>query len=144
REAQGIVNPGPEYDALKAELKARLVTMTDPETMEHPVRRVLAREEIYRQFDPNMIPDLFVTNNDGYRVSWQTSLGGIPKQLIEPNKQVWSGYHCSVDPEIVKGIFFYNRKVATDRAPYIADIYPTVLGLLGVKAPYELDGVELK
>ena len=144
REAQGIVNPGPEYDALKAELKARLVTMTDPETMEHPVRRVLAREEVYRQFDPNMIPDLFVTNNDGYRVSWQTSLGGIPKQLIEPNKQAWSGDHCSVDPEIVKGIFFYNRKLTTDRAPYIADVYPTVLGLLGVKAPYELDGVELK
>jgi len=144
RESQGIVNPGPEYDALKAELKSRLVTMTDMETMEHPVRRVLAREEIYRQFDPNMIPDLFVTNNDGYRVSWQTSLGGIPKQLIEPNKQVWSGDHCSVDPEIVKGIFFYNRKIATDRAPYIADVYPTVLGLLDVPAPYELDGAVLK
>jgi len=144
RESQGIVNAGPEYDALKAELKARLVTMTDMETMEHPVRRVLAREEIYRQFDPNMIPDLFVTNNDGYRVSWQTSLGGVPKNLIEPNKQVWSGDHCSVDPEIVKGIFFYNRKIVTDRAPYIADVYPTVLGLLGVPAPYELDGAELK
>jgi predicted AlkP superfamily phosphohydrolase/phosphomutase len=144
RESQGIVNPGPEYDALKAELKSRLVTMTDMETMEHPVRRVLSREEVYRQFDPNMIPDLFVTNNDGYRVSWQTSLGGIPKNLIEPNKQVWSGDHCSVDPEIVKGIFFYNRKLATDRAPYIADVYPTVLGLLEVKAPYELDGVALR
>ncbi|MEA2345232.1 MAG: hypothetical protein QOF63_3401, partial [Thermoanaerobaculia bacterium] len=59
-------------------------------------------------------------------------------------KQVWSGDHSSVDPEIVKGIFFYNRKLATDRAPYIADVYPTVLGLLSVKAPYELDGIELK
>ena len=144
RESQGIVNPGAEYDALKSELKSRLVTMTDMETMEHPVRRVLAREEIYRQFDPNMIPDLFVTNNDGYRVSWQTSLGGIPKNLIEPNKQVWSGDHCSVDPEIVKGIFFYNHKLTTERAPYIADVYPTVLGLLDVPAPYELDGVSLK
>jgi len=144
REEHGIVQPGAEYDALKTELKQRLVTMADPENGEHPVRRVLAREEIYRQFDPNMIPDLFVTNNDGYRVSWQTSLGGIPKDLIEPNKQVWSGDHCSVDPDIVRGIFFYNRKLATDRAPYIADIYPTVLGLLGVKAPYQLDGVELK
>jgi predicted AlkP superfamily phosphohydrolase/phosphomutase len=144
REAQGIVSPGAEYDALKAELKQRLVQFTDPETGEHPVRRVLAREEVYRQFDPNTIPDLFVTNNDGYRVSWQTSLGGIPKDLLEPNKQVWSGDHCSVDPEIVKGIFFYNKKLATDRAPYIADVYPTVLGLLGVKPPYELDGVELK
>ena len=144
REAQGIVQPGAEYDALKRELKERLVAMVDPDGGAHPVRRVLAREEVYRQFDPNMIPDLFVTNNDGYRVSWQTSLGGIPKEIIEPNKQVWSGDHCSVDPEIVKGIFFYNRKLATDRAPYIADIYPTVLGLLGVKAPYALDGVELK
>ncbi|HEX9500238.1 MAG TPA: alkaline phosphatase family protein, partial [Thermoanaerobaculia bacterium] len=99
RESQGIVQPGAEYDALKAELKQRLVTMVDVENGEHPVRRVIAREEAYRQFDPNMIPDLFVTNNDGYRVSWQTSLGGIPKALIEPNKQVWSGDHCSVDPE---------------------------------------------
>jgi predicted AlkP superfamily phosphohydrolase/phosphomutase len=144
REAHGIVQPGAEYDALKKELQSRLVTMTDVENGEHPVRRVLAREEIYRQFDPNMIPDLFITNNDGYRVSWQTSLGGIPKTLLDPNKQVWSGDHCSVDPEIVKGIFFYNRKLATDRPPYIADVYPTVLGLLGVKAPYALDGVELK
>ena len=144
REAQGSVNPGSDYDALKTELKQRLVQMGDPENGEHPVRRVLAREEIYRQFDPNMIPDLFITNNDGYRVSWQTSLGGIPKNLIEPNKKVWSGDHCSVDPEIVKGIFFYNRRLTTDRAPYIADVYPTVLGLLGVKPPYQVDGVELR
>jgi len=144
REANGIVKPGAEYDALKKELQQRLVVMQDPETGEYPVRRVLAREEIYRKFDPNMIPDLFVTNNDGYRVSWQTSLGGTPKNLLEPNKQVWSGDHCSVDPEIVKGIFFYNHRLATDRAPYIADVYPTVLALLGVKAPYEVDGVELK
>lgn len=144
RESQGIVAPGAEYDALKNELKAKLPQMVDPDGGAHPVRRVLAREEVYRQFDPNMIPDLFVTNNDGYRVSWQTSLGGIPKNLIEVNKQVWSGDHCSLDPEIVKGIFFYNRKIATDRAPYIGDVYPTVVGLLGVKPPYQLDGVELK
>jgi predicted AlkP superfamily phosphohydrolase/phosphomutase len=144
REAQGIVNPGAEYETLKNELKARLVEMTDIETGEKPVRRVLAREEIYSRFDPNMIPDLFITNNDGYRVSWQTSLGGIQKELLEPNKQVWSGDHCSVDPEIVKGIFFYNRKLTGDRDPYIADVYPTVLGLLGVQAPYELDGKELR
>jgi predicted AlkP superfamily phosphohydrolase/phosphomutase len=144
REAHGIVEPGPEYDALKKELQQKLVTMTDPENGALPVRRVIAREDIYGKFDPNMIPDLFITNNDGYRVSWQTSLGGVQKELIEPNKQVWSGDHCSVDPEIVKGIFFYNRKISSGRAPYIADIYPTVLGLLKVQAPYALDGVELK
>jgi len=144
REAQGVVEPGAEYDALKAELKQRLVAMVDPETLEHPVRRVVTREEAYKKFDPNMIPDLFVMNNDGYRVSWQTSLGGVPKKVFEDNKAVWSGDHCSVDPEIVKGIFFVNRKLTTGRAPYIGDVYPTVLGALGVKAPYEVDGVELR
>ncbi len=144
REAQGIVEPGADYEALKKELQTRLVEMVDPETNEHPVRRVLTREQAYKKFDPNMIPDLFVMNNDGYRVSWQTSLGGVPKVLFEDNKAVWSGDHCSVDPEIVKGIFFTNRKVATARAPYIADVYPTVLEALGVRAPYELDGVALR
>ena len=144
REAQGIVEPGAEYDALKAELKQRLVAMQDPEDGARPIRRVLAREEVYRKFDPNMIPDLFILNNDGYRVSWQTSLGGVPKDVFQPNKAVWSGDHCSVDPEIVKGIFFTNRRLGSARAPYIADVYPTVLGALGVKAPYEVDGVELR
>jgi predicted AlkP superfamily phosphohydrolase/phosphomutase len=143
REAQGIVKPGAEYDALKAELKEKLVAMVDPETGESPVRRVVSREEAYKKFDPNMIPDLFVMNNDGYRVSWQTSLGGVPKKVFEDNKQVWSGDHCSVDPEIVKGIFFMNRKLTSARDPYIGDVYPTVLGALGVKAPYDVDGVAL-
>ncbi|HVT45001.1 MAG TPA: alkaline phosphatase family protein [Thermoanaerobaculia bacterium] len=144
REAQGIVEPGAEYDRLKQELKERLEAIVDPETGERPVSRVFTREEAYRSFDPNLIPDLFVTNNLGYRVSWQTSLGGIQKELFEINERVWSGDHCSLDPELVKGIFFYNRKLATDREPYIADIYPTVLDLLGLAPPYELDGETLK
>jgi predicted AlkP superfamily phosphohydrolase/phosphomutase len=144
REAQGIVAPGAEYDALKLELKTKLEAMVDPETGERPVSRVISREQAYRAFDPNVMPDLFITNTDGYRVSWQTSLGGVQKDLIEPNNTPWSGDHCSLDPELVKGIFFVNRKLTTDRAPYIADIYPTVLAALGLKAPYELDGVALK
>jgi predicted AlkP superfamily phosphohydrolase/phosphomutase len=144
REAQGIVRPGAEYEALKVELKTRLEAMVDPETGERPVSRVISREQAYRAFDPNVMPDLFITNTDGYRVSWQTSLGGVQKELIELNTTPWSGDHCSVDPELVKGIFFINRKLTTDRAPYIADIYPTVLEALGLKPPYELDGVALK
>lgn len=143
REAQGIVEPA-DIEPLKHELKTKLEALVDPATGLHPVSRVFFREEAYKQFDPNLIPDLFVTNSVGYRVSWQTSLGGVQKDLLQENKQVWSGDHCSVNPELVKGIFFYNHKLTTDRAPYIADIYPTVLDLLGVKPPYALDGVTLK
>ncbi|MFA6955552.1 MAG: alkaline phosphatase family protein [Thermoanaerobaculia bacterium] len=143
REAQGIVDPA-EAEAIKKEIKAGLEALVDEETGEHPVSRVVTREEIYREFDPNMIPDLFAANNAGYRVSWQTSLGGIQKDLFSTNARTWSGDHCSVDPRLVRGIFFYNRKLATGREPYIADIYPTVLDYLNVKAPYKLDGEVLK
>ncbi len=144
RESQGIVQPGAEYDDLKSELQQKLQAMVDPENGRRPVSRVFTREEAYRVFDPNLIPDLIVSNSEGYRVSWQTSLGGVQKNVFEENANVWSGDHCSLDPEIVKGIFFYNRKLETDREPYIADIYPTVLGLYGVDPPYELDGKELR
>jgi len=144
REAHGIVNPGEEYENLRKELQEKLVQMVDPETGEHPVSRVVTREEAYSAFDPNLIPDMFILNSKGYRVSWQTSLGGVQKNLFETNDNVWSGDHCSLDPELVKGIFFYNHKVKLDHDPYIADIYPTVLDLLGVESPYKLDGVALK
>jgi predicted AlkP superfamily phosphohydrolase/phosphomutase len=144
REAQGTVKPGEEAEALKREIREKLEALIDPATGQNPVSRVVAREDIYGEFDPNLIPDLFVTNNPGYRVSWQTSLGGIQKDLLETNRNVWSGDHCSLDPNHVKGIFFYNRKLDPGREPYIADIYPTVLDLLGVNPPYKLDGEALK
>jgi predicted AlkP superfamily phosphohydrolase/phosphomutase len=37
REAQGIVEPGAEYEALRTEIKARLEAFVDDETGEHPV-----------------------------------------------------------------------------------------------------------
>jgi predicted AlkP superfamily phosphohydrolase/phosphomutase len=144
REAQGIVKPGAEYDALKIELEAKLEAMIDPSDGARPVSRVVPREAIYRAFDPNVMPDLFVTNTDGYRVSWQTSLGGVQKDLIEENAEVWSGDHCSVDPELVKGILFMNRKLRSDRKPYIADVYATVLHTLRLDPPYRLDGAVLE
>ena len=144
REAQGIVQAGAEYDRLKQEIAAGLEAIVDPETGEKPVSRVVLREEAYEAFDPNLIPDLFVTNNPGYRVSWQTSLGGIQKEMIEINPNIWSGDHCSLDPELVKGIFFINKPLRETRPPYIGDIYPTVLDLLGVRSPYEADGVVLR
>lgn len=140
RERDGIVQPGGEYDALKQELKEKLQAMVDPSTGRNPVSRVFTREEAYGAFDPNVMPDLIVANSEGYRVSWQTSLGGVQKEIFAENDAVWSGDHCSLDPELVKGIFFSNRKLERASEPYIADIYPTVLAHFGVDAPYEVDG----
>lgn len=139
REAQGIVEPGEEYDRIRDQLVADLEGWIDPETGEQPVRRAIKREDIYNGFDPDLIPDLLLANNPKYRVSWQTSLGGIPRDLIEVNKRKWSGDHCSFDAEITKGVFFANRKLETAGIT-ILDICPTVLEYLGVPLPEGLDG----
>ena len=80
-----------------------------PKTGERAVSRVFKREDVYRRFDPRVIPDLIVTNTRGYRVSWQSSLGVPTANVFEDNRDVWSGDHCSVDPDLVRGILFASR-----------------------------------
>jgi predicted AlkP superfamily phosphohydrolase/phosphomutase len=139
REAQGIVQPGEEYRTLVAELRQKLEAWEDPETGKKPVLHVYTRDEAYGKYDPNLIPDMFVANSEGYRASWQTSLGGMPPDLIEVNKQVWSGDHCSLDPSVVPGILFASRPIPVEQ-PTITDLAPTVLELMGVPLPGPLDG----
>ena len=107
------------------------------------MRHVYRRETVYRSFNPDLIPDLFIANNSKYRVSWQTSLGGIPAQLFEINDKKWSGDHCSFDQEITKGIFLSNRRFDADGATML-DFYPTILAELGVPLPANLEGKVLK
>jgi predicted AlkP superfamily phosphohydrolase/phosphomutase len=140
RERDGIVSPGAEYDRVCAEIKQKLEAFTDPETGENPVHRVYRRDEMYRDFDPDLIPDLRAANNLNYRVSWQTSLGGAPPDYFEKHDSPWSGDHCSLDPDLVRGIFFCNRRVDLSTIPDIKDIFPTLLDLFAVPVPAGLDG----
>lgn len=143
REREGIVSPGAEYDSVCRDIQEKLEAFVDPETGEHPVHRVYRRDEMYKEFNPDLIPDLRAGNNLGYRVSWQTSLGGVPKELFEPHKANWSGDHCSLAPELVMGILLCNRPMELSEEPAMRDIYPTILNLFGVSGPANLDGKAL-
>lgn len=143
REGQGTVAPGAEYEKVRKEIADGLLAVVDPKTGEHPVSRVFTREEAYGAFDADIIPDLFVTNTRGYRVSWQSSLGVVTNEMFEDNKQVWSGDHCSLDPDLVPGILFSSRKLPAGHAAAIADVPATILKALGVPPPEKLDGVPL-
>jgi len=132
RESGGIVAPGAEYEALRAELSSRLTALADPKNGRKAVSRVFRREEVYRRFDPRLIPDLIVANLPGYRVSWQSSLGVPTESVFEDNRDVWSGDHCSLDPDLVRGVFFSSRPFRTDGVPGIADVTASVRALVGV------------
>ena len=143
REAKGIVEPGAPYEALRDELVQRLTALTDPKNGERAVSRVFKREDVYRRFNPRLIPDLIVANRPGYRVSWQASLGVPTDTVFEDNRDVWSGDHCSVDPELVKGIFFSTKPFEAAKPPGIADVTASVRALIGAAAPADAAGKSL-
>ncbi len=142
REGQGIVKPGAEYKQVAAAIKAGLEGYVDAATGEKPVAHVFTRDEAYGVYDPELIPDLIPSNNDGYRVGWQDTLGGIAKEVVEDNTEIWSGDHCSVYPPLVEGILFSSVPLDT-RAAYMGDVMPTLLDLYGVKPTVKLDGRSL-
>ncbi len=139
RESQGIVMPGAEYEEVVKALQEGLENEVDPVTGEKPVYKVYRRDELYKGYDPNKIPDLRPSNKLNYRVSWQDTLGGLATDVFENNDRVWSGDHCSLEPSFVPGILIVNRKLKVND-PRIIDVAPSILGTLDLKPDAELDG----
>jgi hypothetical protein len=74
-------------------------------------------------------PDMIVGYAPGYRVSWETALGGAPSPMIYDNIDAWIGDHC-IDAADVPGVLFSSRKIAADQ-PVIRDLTVTILRLFG-------------
>jgi predicted AlkP superfamily phosphohydrolase/phosphomutase len=79
---------------------------------------------------------------DGYRVSSQTTLGGMPAGLVYPNMKKWSGDHGGYDAATTAGVLISNKPLTAASAS-IVDIAPTVLKFFGVTIPSTLDGKPL-
>lgn len=138
REAEGIVAPGAEAEALKAELVAKLTGLRDPETGEVAIQRVYATNQIYRGPYLEEAPDLIVGYSNGYRISWDAAQGKVTGKVFEDNAKAWSGDHC-VDPVLVPGVLFSNLKIDADD-PGIEDMAPTALALFGLPKPPYMEG----
>lgn len=131
REKEGIVKPGAETETLKEEICRKLEAWQDEIYHCPVVHKVYKNEDIFHGSFVSGAPDLYVGFAVGYRASWQTALGAVPKELIEDNLKKWSGDHI-FDPVLVPGIIFSNRKICREN-PSIYDITPTVLEMVGYK-----------
>ncbi|MFH1857527.1 MAG: alkaline phosphatase family protein [Candidatus Omnitrophota bacterium] len=138
REPEGIVFPH-EYEALRRQIIKDLLALEDPKTGIRPLVNVYRRDEVYSGPYFEETPDLITGFQAGYRTSWQTALGGIPREVFEDNKRKWSGDHCSYDPSVLPGVFFCNRKLP-EKQLHIMDVAPTVLEIFDVPIPSEMDG----
>ena len=138
REAQGVVAPGEEEEALKREITQKLLALRDEEDATQPVKRVFDRNEAYKGPYVKDAPDLVAGFRPGYRVAWRTVTGGVGEKIFEDNERPWGGDH-NMNPPDVPGMLFCNRAVDAEE-PGIEDVAPTVLDLFGVPAPAYYDG----
>ena len=138
REGQGTVEAGPEAEALKRELIAKLSPLRDAERHEVAIRQVYAAADLYRGPYLDGGPDLIVGFNEGYRTSWGAAVGQVTGSAFEDNTRAWSGDHC-VDPVLVPGVLFSNRRIDAE-APGLEDLAPTALALFGVEPPEWMEG----
>jgi len=153
RESEGILE-GSEADRVRNAIQSDMPQAVDSAKNCPAIRSVLKREEIYSGPYAASAPDLLVNFRPGYRVSWQSAVGGFANSLIEDNMRRWSGDHI-VDPEAVPGILFMNQNshpVAKNTTrvghpngqfPNIIDLAPTILNYLEVPVPQVMEGKSL-
>jgi predicted AlkP superfamily phosphohydrolase/phosphomutase len=136
RQARGTVAAGAEYERLRDDLVAALADLADPASGTPLVRGVWRREEVYSGPHTEDAPDLLVETAPGYHGGFE--IDRVVSEVPRATLASVSGSHL---PE---GIFVaaggpFRRGVALD-PPSLADVLPTVLHLLGVPLPDDLDG----
>jgi len=119
REAHGIVD-ATEADRVKRRIMQDLPKLTNERNGDRIVAEVFDGERVYPENANGDAPDLVIGYEPGYRASWQTSLGGAPGELVEPNDRKWSGDHCIL-PDAVPGVLFTSFHPVTPLR-HIADI----------------------
>ncbi|MBU1864027.1 MAG: alkaline phosphatase family protein [Candidatus Omnitrophica bacterium] len=145
RERDGIVASGEATELLKEELSQKLTTWFDEKYKQRVVNNVYKREEIFWGKHIDTTPDLYIGFNKGYRASWQTALGAVPKNIIEDNLKKWSGTHLC-DPQLIPGIILSNKHIIKEN-PSILDITPTILRIIDMSdkdlKEKDFDGIPL-
>jgi predicted AlkP superfamily phosphohydrolase/phosphomutase len=137
RERNGIVPPS-QRDQVSEEIIRKLEQLRDPKNGAKVVYTVDRADQVYHGPEIDRAPDMIVGWERGYRTSWETALGEIPKQLIVDNNDEWRGDHC-IAAALVPGVFLSNRKAKVAH-PWLGDIPVTLLHEFGVAKPKQMRG----
>ncbi|MBN2040304.1 MAG: alkaline phosphatase family protein [Spirochaetes bacterium] len=136
REKYGIVKQKDE-DKLLKKLKTELLALKDPLTGINAVSNIWFGKELYNRAD-DIVPDIVIGWNRGYRASWETVLGSFTRKIFSNNLDKWSGDHC-IDPAHVPAVLISNKKI-TKKDPALPDVTATILAEYGIPVPENMTG----
>ncbi len=144
REPQGVVKPGQEYKKLRYEIMEKLKSMRDSNTHDTIFSDIFCREEIYSGESLEQSPDIvFATTNDRYVAQGaQEFMFSANKTMDIPHWPPDSGTHQRDGILIMSGQPFQAGSYLNQAE--IIDLTPTILYLMGVPIPADIDGQVLK
>jgi predicted AlkP superfamily phosphohydrolase/phosphomutase len=140
RQPQGIVQPGDEYERLRKEVMAQALQLIDPVTGQPVVVHAYRREELYHGPHAERAPDIVLLLAEDYRGSANIHPPIIttvePSSLSKVNgEHRMHGILLARGPMIRQNAWLENAR--------LVDMAPTILYILGVPIPQEMDGIVL-
>lgn len=139
RERDGVVSPE-DAPGLLAEIKDKLLSLTDPATGDKVFSNVYTKE-VYQGIAAADAPDIELGYAVGYQTAKTSAAGAAPADLFGPNKDKWSGEHAASDPANAPGVLFAGRVLAGNAA--LIDLGATALAYLGLEIPGDFEGKSL-
>jgi len=133
REPKGHVVPGVEYEALRDEIAVSALELTDPDTGERMIQKALKREEIYSGPHFDQAADLILVPFDGYDLK-----GNLGKDTLTFKGEELVGMHTYDDAAL-----YLRGKELCEGPIWVADPMPTILSLMQVPIPADVDGQNL-
>ncbi len=141
REPQGTVKPGAEYEQVRQQIIERLAELRDPDSGEQVVETIYRREEIYHGEQLEQAADIvFIPTRLEYFGFGEYEFGS--HKIIESMRRGISGTHR------MNGVFLaygaaIQAGVEVERASLV-DLAPTILHLMGLPIPDQMDGQVLQ